>query len=167
MANAFWVSMKNDISKRWNTTENVVSKNQSLADSAIRLPNTSHFRPSDKSRFLLGEVVTNLYGTFPLILLGVFGECKFVYISNQLWKKKMGYSNKLRTSLSRGRLILPERLGSGLSGTGGLLVSESVSLAEDCDRSGTATSVYGTPCTEDEPNSLFRSLEISSTVSAC
>ncbi|GFV43182.1 hypothetical protein TNCV_4174311 [Trichonephila clavipes] len=28
---------------------------------------------------------------------------------------------------------------------------ESVSLAEDCDRSGTATSVDGTPCTEDEP----------------
>ncbi|GFX15959.1 transposable element Tcb2 transposase [Trichonephila clavipes] len=25
--------------------------------------------------------------------------------------------------------------------------------AEDCDRSGTATSVDGTPCTEDEPNS--------------
>ncbi|GFX90472.1 hypothetical protein TNCV_2073501 [Trichonephila clavipes] len=44
---------------------------------------------------------------------------------------------------------------------------ESVSLAEDCDRSGTATSVDGTPCTEDEPNSLFRSLEISSVVSAC
>ncbi|GFS52025.1 trimethylguanosine synthase [Trichonephila clavipes] len=61
----------------------------------------------------------------------------------------------------------PERLGNGLSGTGGLLVSESVSLAEDCDRSGTATSVDGTPCTEDEPNSLFRSLEISSAVSAC
>ncbi|GFV57459.1 hypothetical protein TNCV_1609041 [Trichonephila clavipes] len=50
-----------------------------------------------------------------------------------------------RTSLSGGRLILPERLGNGLSGTGGLLVSESVSLAEDCDRSGTATSVDGTP----------------------
>ncbi|GFQ88633.1 hypothetical protein TNCT_250081 [Trichonephila clavata] len=71
------------------------------------------------------------------------------------------------TNLSGGRLILPERLGNGLSGTGGLLVSESVSLAEDCDRFGTATSVDGTPCTEDEPNSLFRSLEISSTVSAC
>ncbi|GFV15265.1 transposon Ty3-I Gag-Pol polyprotein [Trichonephila clavipes] len=55
------------------------------------------------------------------------------------------------TSLSGGRLILPERLGNGLSGTGGLLVSESVSLAEDCDRSGTATSVDGTHCTEDEP----------------
>ncbi|GFV04550.1 hypothetical protein TNCV_951631, partial [Trichonephila clavipes] len=63
--------------------------------------------------------------------------------------------------------ILPERLGNGLCGTGGLLVSESVSLAEDCHRSGTATSVDGTLCTEDEPNSLFRSLEISSAVSAC
>ncbi|GFT62308.1 hypothetical protein TNCV_4717081 [Trichonephila clavipes] len=42
------------------------------------------------------ELVTNLYDTFPLILLGVFGDCKFAYISNQLWKKKMGYSNKLR-----------------------------------------------------------------------
>ncbi|GFX74398.1 hypothetical protein TNCV_3453461 [Trichonephila clavipes] len=64
--------------------------------------------------------------------------------------------NCSRTSLSGGRLILPERLGNGLSGTGGPLVSESVSLAEDCDRSGTATSVDGTPCTEDEHNSLFR-----------
>ncbi|GFW52599.1 hypothetical protein TNCV_405271 [Trichonephila clavipes] len=41
MANVFWVSVKNNISKRWNTTENDVSKNQSSADSAIRLPNTS------------------------------------------------------------------------------------------------------------------------------
>ncbi|GFT73380.1 hypothetical protein TNCV_1334681 [Trichonephila clavipes] len=40
-------------------------------------------------------------------------------------------------------------------------------LAEDCDRSGTATSVDGTPCTEDEPNSLFDRPEISSAVSAC
>ncbi|GFV65980.1 uncharacterized protein TNCV_1303711 [Trichonephila clavipes] len=29
------------------------------------------------------RAVTNLYGTFPLIL-GVFGDCKFAYISNQL-----------------------------------------------------------------------------------
>ncbi|GFQ70140.1 hypothetical protein TNCT_454641 [Trichonephila clavata] len=71
------------------------------------------------------------------------------------------------TNLSGGRLILPERLGSGLSGTGGLLVSEPVSVAEDWDRSGTTTSVDGSPCTEDEPNSLFGSLEISSAVSAC
>ncbi|GFT56267.1 hypothetical protein TNCV_130471 [Trichonephila clavipes] len=48
-----------------------------------------------------------------------------------------------------------------------LVDSESVSLAQDCDRSETATSVDGTPCTEDQPNSLFRSLEISSAVSAC
>ncbi|GFV63020.1 histone-lysine N-methyltransferase SETMAR [Trichonephila clavipes] len=41
MANAFWVSVRNNISKRWNTTENDGSKNQSSADSAIRLPNTS------------------------------------------------------------------------------------------------------------------------------
>ncbi|GFW28306.1 hypothetical protein TNCV_4639731 [Trichonephila clavipes] len=41
MANAFWVSVGNNISKRWNTTENDGSKNQSSADSAIRLPNTS------------------------------------------------------------------------------------------------------------------------------
>ncbi|GFW53569.1 hypothetical protein TNCV_4814751 [Trichonephila clavipes] len=41
MANAFWVSVRNNISKRWNTTENDVSKNQSSADSAIRLRNTS------------------------------------------------------------------------------------------------------------------------------
>ncbi|GFY01687.1 hypothetical protein TNCV_2608701 [Trichonephila clavipes] len=27
--------------------------------------------------------VTDLYGTLSLILLGVFGDCKFVYISNQ------------------------------------------------------------------------------------
>ncbi|GFT32988.1 hypothetical protein TNCV_149701 [Trichonephila clavipes] len=49
-----------------------------------------------------------------------------------------GLTLEQSTSLSGGRLILPERLGNGLSGTGGLLVSESVSLAEDCDRSGTA-----------------------------
>ncbi|GFW51317.1 hypothetical protein TNCV_3254461 [Trichonephila clavipes] len=41
MANAFCVSVRNNISKRWNNTENDVSKNQSSADSAIRLPNTS------------------------------------------------------------------------------------------------------------------------------
>ncbi|GFT21715.1 DUF4477 domain-containing protein [Trichonephila clavipes] len=35
------VAVRNNISKRWNTTENDVSKNQSSADSAIRLPNTS------------------------------------------------------------------------------------------------------------------------------
>ncbi|GFY24183.1 hypothetical protein TNCV_1012361 [Trichonephila clavipes] len=35
MANAFWVSVRNNISKRWNTTENDVSKNQSSADSEI------------------------------------------------------------------------------------------------------------------------------------
>ncbi|GFW66901.1 hypothetical protein TNCV_4687861 [Trichonephila clavipes] len=64
------------------------------------------------------------------------------------------------TSLSGGRLILPERLGNGLSGTGGLL---GISLAEDCDRSG-KHQLY---LAEDEPNSLFRSLEISSAVSAC
>ncbi|GFQ71943.1 hypothetical protein TNCT_6361, partial [Trichonephila clavata] len=45
----------------------------------------------------------------------------------------------------------PERLGSGLSGTGGLLVSESVSVAEDCDRSGTTTSVDGTPVRKMNP----------------
>ncbi|GFW14108.1 hypothetical protein TNCV_3546971 [Trichonephila clavipes] len=45
----------------------------------------------------------------------------------------------------------PERLGNGLSGNGGLLVSSQSLLAEDRDRSGTATSVDGTPCTEDEP----------------
>ncbi|GFW57834.1 uncharacterized protein TNCV_2927531 [Trichonephila clavipes] len=41
MANEFWVSVRNNILKKWNTTENDVSKNQSSADSAIRLPNTS------------------------------------------------------------------------------------------------------------------------------
>ncbi|GFW26675.1 hypothetical protein TNCV_2850651 [Trichonephila clavipes] len=35
------VAVRNNISKRWNTTENDVSKNESSADSAIRLPNTS------------------------------------------------------------------------------------------------------------------------------
>ncbi|PRD33486.1 UNVERIFIED_CONTAM: hypothetical protein NCL1_17417 [Trichonephila clavipes] len=35
--------------------------------------------------------------TGPQLGDGVFGDCKFAYISNQLWKKKMGYSNKLRT----------------------------------------------------------------------
>ncbi|GFW62128.1 hypothetical protein TNCV_1685591 [Trichonephila clavipes] len=41
MENAFWVSVRNNILKRWNTTENDVSKNQSSVDSEIRLPNTS------------------------------------------------------------------------------------------------------------------------------
>ncbi|GFV95917.1 integrase catalytic domain-containing protein [Trichonephila clavipes] len=40
MAKAFSVFVRNNISKRWNTTENDVSKNQSSADSAIRLLNT-------------------------------------------------------------------------------------------------------------------------------
>ncbi|GFX50448.1 transposable element Tcb1 transposase [Trichonephila clavipes] len=35
MANAFWVSVRNNISKRYNTTENDVSKNQSSANSVI------------------------------------------------------------------------------------------------------------------------------------
>ncbi|GFX21027.1 hypothetical protein TNCV_2045031 [Trichonephila clavipes] len=34
MANTFWLSVGNNIPKRWNTTENDVSKNQSSADSA-------------------------------------------------------------------------------------------------------------------------------------
>ncbi|PRD25115.1 UNVERIFIED_CONTAM: hypothetical protein NCL1_41842 [Trichonephila clavipes] len=33
------VSVRNNISKKWNPTENDVSKNQSSADSTIRLPN--------------------------------------------------------------------------------------------------------------------------------
>ncbi|GFW82259.1 hypothetical protein TNCV_3817401 [Trichonephila clavipes] len=41
ISNAFWDSVRSNISKRWNTTENDVSKNQSLADSALRLPNSS------------------------------------------------------------------------------------------------------------------------------
>ncbi|PRD26700.1 UNVERIFIED_CONTAM: hypothetical protein NCL1_37432 [Trichonephila clavipes] len=58
--------------------------------------------------------VTNLYGTFPLLLLGVFGDCKFAYIFNKLWKKKIGYSNKLRYlrrafEVTLGRLIYLER----------------------------------------------------------
>ncbi|GFV80804.1 transposable element Tcb2 transposase [Trichonephila clavipes] len=36
MANAFWVSVRNNIWKRWNITENDASKNQSSADSAIK-----------------------------------------------------------------------------------------------------------------------------------
>ncbi|GFT71806.1 hypothetical protein TNCV_3018501, partial [Trichonephila clavipes] len=47
MANAFWVSVRNNISKRWNTTENDVSKNPSSADSAIRLPNTNHHQEEE------------------------------------------------------------------------------------------------------------------------
>ncbi|GFW37017.1 hypothetical protein TNCV_5019151 [Trichonephila clavipes] len=34
------VAVRNNISKRWNTADNDVSKNQSSADTAIRLPNT-------------------------------------------------------------------------------------------------------------------------------
>ncbi|GFV95395.1 hypothetical protein TNCV_4573971 [Trichonephila clavipes] len=55
MANTFWVSVRNNISKRWNTTENDVSKNQSSADSAIRLPNTSilNSNAADKTEYFL------------------------------------------------------------------------------------------------------------------
>ncbi|GFV14895.1 hypothetical protein TNCV_1025921 [Trichonephila clavipes] len=64
---------------------------------------------------------------------------------------------------SRNGIILCCRL----SGTGGLLVSSQSLWLKTADRSGTATSVDGTPlATEDRPNSLFRSLEISSAVSA-
>ncbi|GFX39882.1 glutamate receptor ionotropic, kainate 3 [Trichonephila clavipes] len=35
------VAMRNNIYKRWNTTENDISKKQPFADTAIRLPNTS------------------------------------------------------------------------------------------------------------------------------
>ncbi|GFW28201.1 hypothetical protein TNCV_4499311 [Trichonephila clavipes] len=55
MANAFWVSVRNNISKRWNTTENDVSKNQSSADYAIRLPNTrTSVVPTGSPRGVLG-----------------------------------------------------------------------------------------------------------------
>ncbi|GFY12720.1 hypothetical protein TNCV_2449111 [Trichonephila clavipes] len=55
MANAFWVFVRNNISKRWNTTENDVSKNQSSADSAIKLPNTSilNSNAADITEYLL------------------------------------------------------------------------------------------------------------------
>ncbi|GFW66915.1 uncharacterized protein TNCV_4688001 [Trichonephila clavipes] len=45
MANAFWVSVRNNISKRWNTTENDVSKNQSSGDQ-IGYLRTSHLSES-------------------------------------------------------------------------------------------------------------------------
>ncbi|GFY67319.1 protein turtle [Trichonephila inaurata madagascariensis] len=73
----------------------------------------------------------------------------------------------IKSSLLRGRLILLECLENGLSGTGELLVSKSVTLAVEGDTSGTVISVDGTSGIEDEPYSLFRSLEISSAVSAC
>ncbi|GFU48704.1 hypothetical protein TNCV_4752101 [Trichonephila clavipes] len=34
--------------------------------------------------FFLEGFVTDVYGTLSLIRLGVFGDCKFAYISNQL-----------------------------------------------------------------------------------
>ncbi|GFX33974.1 uncharacterized protein TNCV_911761 [Trichonephila clavipes] len=34
--------------------------------------------------------VTDMHGTLSLILLGVFGDCKFAYISNQLLKEETG-----------------------------------------------------------------------------
>ncbi|GFW84742.1 hypothetical protein TNCV_1814721 [Trichonephila clavipes] len=63
MANAFWVSVRNNISKRWSTTENDVSKNQSSADSAIRLPNTStlNSNAADITEYFLDVYRTTLY----------------------------------------------------------------------------------------------------------
>ncbi|GFV18130.1 hypothetical protein TNCV_169341 [Trichonephila clavipes] len=63
MANAFWVSVRNNISKRWNTTENDVSKNQSSADSAIRPPNTSilNSNAADITEYFLDVYQTTLY----------------------------------------------------------------------------------------------------------
>ncbi|GFV48200.1 hypothetical protein TNCV_2345011 [Trichonephila clavipes] len=63
MANAFCVSVRNNISKRWNTTENDVSKNQSSADSAIRLPNTStlNSNAADITEYFLDVYQTTLY----------------------------------------------------------------------------------------------------------
>ncbi|GFU59660.1 hypothetical protein TNCV_3186301 [Trichonephila clavipes] len=63
MSNAFWVSVRNNISKRWNTTENDVSKNQSSADSAIRLPNTSilNSNAADITEYFLDVYQTTLY----------------------------------------------------------------------------------------------------------
>ncbi|GFW36826.1 hypothetical protein TNCV_4348671 [Trichonephila clavipes] len=45
------VSATDNISKRWNSTENDVSKNQSSADTAIRLLNTSILDSADLSSF--------------------------------------------------------------------------------------------------------------------
>ncbi|GFW38846.1 uncharacterized protein TNCV_3882131 [Trichonephila clavipes] len=63
MANAFWVSVRSNISKRWNTTENDGSKNQSSSDSAIRLPNTSilNSNAADITEYFLDVYQTTLY----------------------------------------------------------------------------------------------------------
>ncbi|GFW86143.1 hypothetical protein TNCV_1969511 [Trichonephila clavipes] len=45
------VSVRTNISKRWNTAENDAYKNQSSADSAIRLPNTSLLNSSIDLKF--------------------------------------------------------------------------------------------------------------------
>ncbi|GFX73450.1 hypothetical protein TNCV_3402611 [Trichonephila clavipes] len=70
MANAFWVSVRNNISKRWNTTENDVSKNQSSADSAIRLPNTSilNSNAADITEYFL-DVYTKLHYAKHIVVL--------------------------------------------------------------------------------------------------
>ncbi|GFW89071.1 hypothetical protein TNCV_2685051 [Trichonephila clavipes] len=63
MANAFWVSVRNNHSKRWNTTENDVSKYQSSADTAIRLTNTSilNSNAADITEYFLDVYQTTLY----------------------------------------------------------------------------------------------------------
>ncbi|GFW61388.1 hypothetical protein TNCV_4137051 [Trichonephila clavipes] len=60
MTNAFWVSVRSNISKRWNTTENDVSKNQSSADSALRLPNTSNLNSNAAE---ITEYISLMYQT--------------------------------------------------------------------------------------------------------
>ncbi|GFW31303.1 hypothetical protein TNCV_2578841 [Trichonephila clavipes] len=64
--------------KKTNPTRQCIvhcSKRDRKLDSAVQMA---------MLRYVQYRVVTNLYGTLSLILLGVFGDCKFVYISNQL-----------------------------------------------------------------------------------
>ncbi|GFW40658.1 hypothetical protein TNCV_2836021 [Trichonephila clavipes] len=64
MALAFWVSVGNNILKRWNTTENDVSKNQSSADSTTTgLPNTSilNSNAADITEYFLDARQITLY----------------------------------------------------------------------------------------------------------
>ncbi|GFW72305.1 uncharacterized protein TNCV_703421 [Trichonephila clavipes] len=57
------VAVRNNISKRWNTTENDVPKNLSSDDSAIRLPNTSilNSNVADITEYFLDVYQTTIY----------------------------------------------------------------------------------------------------------
>ncbi|GFX89155.1 hypothetical protein TNCV_20511 [Trichonephila clavipes] len=90
MVNPFWVSVRNNISKGWNTTENDVSKNQSSADSAIRLPNTSilNSNSGDITEYFL-KLLTSHYSTDPVKWLVTLTTTDYVESGFESWRRNL------------------------------------------------------------------------------